>query len=102
ENINACLDRIDGLLLSGGADVDPRHFGESVLNESVEIDSTRDAVELPLIRAAVQREFPILAICRGIQSLNIALGGTLYQDIPAQIPSEIEHKQNAPRPEATH
>ncbi len=100
--INAYLDRLDGLLLSGGADVDPCRFGETVLNESVEIDSTRDAAELPLIRAAVERDVPILAICRGIQSLNIALGGTLYQDIPAQIPSEIEHKQKAPRPEATH
>jgi putative glutamine amidotransferase len=100
--LDAYLDRIDGLLLSGGADVDPCHFREPVLNESVEIDSVRDAVELPLIREAVDRDVPILAICRGIQSLNIALGGTLYQDIPAQIPSQIEHKQKVPRPEATH
>lgn len=98
----ALLDRLDGLLLSGGYDVCPAVFGEETLNESVEVDEARDATELPLIREAVHRQTPILAICRGIQSLNVALGGTLYQDLPVQAPSGIPHRQNAPRHAATH
>lgn len=100
--VDAILGRVDGVLLSGGADVDPARFGEQILNETVEVDPLRDSAELPLIERAVSRDMPILAICRGIQSLNIALGGSIYQDIPAQIPSNIEHKQTAPRHEASH
>ncbi len=100
--VDAVLDRLDGLLLSGGADVDPAHFGETVLNETVEVDPLRDAAELPIIERAVSRDMPILAICRGIQSLNIALGGSIYQDIPTQIPSDVVHRQTAARHEASH
>jgi putative glutamine amidotransferase len=89
-------------LLSGGYDCDPCLFGEEKLNESVEIDSRRDEWELPLVRAAVERGMPILAICRGIQSLNVALGGTLYQDLPAQMPTDIHHRQTEGRAVATH
>lgn len=96
------LECVDGLLLSGGLDIAPALFGEERLNETVEVDAPRDATELPLIRAAVERDLPVLAICRGIQSLNVALGGTLYQDIPAQIPSEVAHSQKEGRAVATH
>ena len=96
------LTRLDGLLLSGGDDVDPSAYGEEPLNDTVSPDALRDASEFPLIRAAVHGRMPILAICRGIQSLNVALGGTLYQDLPAQRPSRIAHRQSAARHVATH
>lgn len=99
---NVLLDRLDGLLLSGGYDCAPCLYGEETLNESVEIDERRDQWELPLIHAAVERGFPTLAICRGIQSLNVALGGTLIQDLPAQMPTEIRHRQMEARDVATH
>jgi putative glutamine amidotransferase len=96
------LARLDGLLLSGGLDVDPASFGEGPLNETVEVDGARDRTELPLIRAALARGLPILGICRGIQSLNVAMGGTLYQDLPAQLPGPVAHRQAAPRSAPTH
>lgn len=98
----ALLARVDGLLLSGGDDVGPDRFGEEILNDTVEVDHARDAAEIPLARTAVARDIPILGICRGIQTLAVALGGTLYQDIPAQVPEACIHRQTAPRPEATH
>jgi putative glutamine amidotransferase len=98
----AVLARLDGLLLSGGVDVNPSLFGEVKLNETVEIDSERDEAELPLIRAALERDLPVLAICRGIQALNVALGGTLYQDIPSQIDTSLRHSQAEARGLATH
>lgn len=96
------LDRLDGLLLSGGYDVAPGLFGEERLNDSVEIDGPRDEAEMPLIRAAVERDIPILAICRGVQILNVALGGTLIQDLPSQSDTRIRHRQECERHEATH
>jgi putative glutamine amidotransferase len=99
---NELLDRIDGLLLSGGYDCDPCLYGEARLNETVEVDLRRDEWELPLIRAAVKRGAPTMAICRGIQSLNVALGGTLYQDLHAQNAAGIEHRQTQGRDVTTH
>lgn len=76
------LDDIDALLLSGGKDIDPELFGERVVPDAhVEIDAPRDAAELSLARAALQSDCPILGICRGIQTLNVAAGGTLHQDL---------------------
>ena len=76
------LREVDALVLSGGVDVDPRHFGEGVVSAAnVEIDPRRDEVELPLIRAALARDVPVLGICRGIQMINVAAGGTLHQDL---------------------
>jgi putative glutamine amidotransferase len=96
------LNRLDGLLFSGGYDLCPGLYGEDVLNGTVEIDERRDRAEMPTLRAALSGNLPILAICRGVQTLNVALGGSLYQDIPTQRPSEICHRQEAPRREATH
>jgi putative glutamine amidotransferase len=89
--LRAYYERIDGLLLAGGGDVDPHHYGEEPLPQLGMVDPLRDAVELPLARWAMTDGKPILAICRGIQVLNVALGGTLYQDIPAQVESDIVH-----------
>lgn len=90
----------DGLLLSGGADIDPGYFGEPVLNESVRIDTQRDAFEFDLIRAFLKTGRPILAICRGFQILNVAMGGTLYQDLLQErglvhMDSRIRHEVTA-------
>jgi putative glutamine amidotransferase len=85
---------VDGLLLSGGVDVAPACFGEEPHPKLGSVDDDRDTTELPLIRDALAQDMPVFAICRGIQSLNIALGGTLYQDIPSQAPSAIHHQQS--------
>ena len=85
------LDLCDGLLLSGGADIDPVHYGE--INEGLcgSISPLRDAVELKLCRMAVDRDMPVLGICRGHQVLNVALGGTMYQDLKVQQGTTFEH-----------
>jgi putative glutamine amidotransferase len=86
------LDRCDGLLLTGGADVEPRRYGEPLRHDNLKFDPARDEYELALIDAALARDVPILAICRGIQALNVAAGGTLVQDIPSEIATPISHK----------
>ncbi len=75
------LDRFDGLLLIGGGDVDPNHYGEDPLPECYGIDTETDLFEMQLVRAAIHRGLPVLAICRGFQVLNVAMGGTLDQHI---------------------
>ena len=96
------LERLDGILLTGGRDVDPCHYGETPVNETVHVEPYRDAFELPLVRQAVERDLPTLAICRGAQVLNVALGGSLWQDLPAQQPDTLVHQQSAPRDALTH
>jgi putative glutamine amidotransferase len=85
------LDRLDGLLLSGGGDILPRRFGEARMARLRSVDAPRDEMELWLARQAVESDLPMLAICRGIQVLNVALGGTLYQDIASQLPRALRH-----------
>lgn len=96
------LERVDGLVFTGGRDVDPCHFGEPALNETVQPEPERDAFELPLAREAVARDVPLLAICRGVQVLNVALGGSLWQDLPAQRAGGLVHRQTASRDTVTH
>lgn len=91
------LDRIDGLLLSGGADVDPQLYGEDPHPKLGAISPERDCTELTLARKALERNFPIFGICRGHQVLAVAAGGTLWQDIPAQVTGAMKHAQDAPR-----
>src|SRR5215208_1368613 len=76
------LDGLDGVLLTGGPDVRPALYGADETHSTVEIDDERDAYELPLAKAAMERRMPLLAICRGVQVLNVAAGGTLIQDLP--------------------
>ncbi|MBN1179718.1 MAG: gamma-glutamyl-gamma-aminobutyrate hydrolase family protein [Anaerolineae bacterium] len=83
--------RLDGLLLSGGGDIDPAEYGEPGHPLAAGIDLERDRTELLLVRAALENGLPILAICRGIQVLNVALGGTLFVDIPTQVPDAVIH-----------
>lgn len=85
------LDRADGLLLAGGEDIAPALFGEEPHPRLGAVDADRDAAEMALARQALEMGMPLLAICRGIQALNVAAGGTLYQDIPSQVPGALKH-----------
>jgi len=89
--LRAVYHRLDGLLLSGGEDVHPAHYGEACHEKCGTITPDRDEMELPLTRWAIEDGKPLLAICRGIQVLNVALGGSLYQDIQAQAPGAGRH-----------
>lgn len=91
ELIALYTERMDGLLLSGGGDVDPVYYGQRPIAECDAPDRERDVMEMALTRAALAVELPILGICRGMQLLNIVRGGTLYQDLPAQRPETIKH-----------
>lgn len=93
---------LDGLLLSGGDDIDPSHFGEPPHPDLGAVDPDRDLLELALIREARRDGMPILAICRGIQVLNVAFGGSLIQDLRAQRPDAIQHSQKGPRWRLSH
>lgn len=105
EVIARYLGVVDGLLLSGGVDVHPNHYGHDPHEHLGDVDEDRDTTEMPLIRAALEQDVPIFAICRGIQALNVAMGGTLYQDLPSELASDIIHaqdKHDLPRHETCH
>lgn len=85
------LNLIDGLILTGGCDINPGRYGEINQGLSVDISDERDHMELYLLRGAIQRKMPVLGICRGMQLINIHLEGTLYQDMMAQHHTEIDH-----------
>ena len=89
---------LDGLLLSGGGDVDPTLYGEESEPWMGQVDAERDFSELGLVRKWLVSERPLLAICRGHQVLNVAVGGTLYQDIAAHIPDALDHTYVPVRP----
>jgi gamma-glutamyl-gamma-aminobutyrate hydrolase PuuD len=91
------LDHVRGLVLTGGEDVDPARYHAAPHPKLGATDAARDAMEVALIARAHERGLPILAICRGIQILNVALGGTLYQDLPSERPSAIHHAGPAAR-----
>ncbi len=95
---------LDGLLLAGGGDVEPWRYQRPQVAAITYVHVERDETELPLTRWAVADDLPVLAICRGIQVLNVALGGTLIQDIPSQVPGALIHQPGpkAPRPRPQH
>lgn len=98
------IENCDGLMITGGPDVDAAYYGENNMPYNGELSPYRDFMELELIKKAVLQNKPILGICRGMQVLNVAMGGTLYQDIHAQIKNKqlIKHSQSAPRWYTTH
>jgi putative glutamine amidotransferase len=98
----ALWQRLDGLVLTGGGDIDPARFGEARHPAVDDVSPARDELELGLTRRAIADDVPLFAICRGMQVLNVALGGTLVQDIPSEWPNALVHTQKAPRHEATH
>lgn len=85
------FNRLDGVLLSGGGDMDPACYGEAPHPSVYDISPERDRAEMHLARWAVEREKPVMSICRGMQVFNVALGGTLLQDIPSQAPGSLTH-----------
>lgn len=91
ESRHQILEVIDGLLLPGGVDIAPTHFGEEPHPQLGPVDSERDTLELPLARSALQSGLPLLGICRGIQVMAVAGGGTLYQDLSAQLGEVLDH-----------
>jgi putative glutamine amidotransferase len=102
ELAESLLDRVDGLCMSGGPDLDPRAYGESRHESTGPVESELDDFELALARAADARSMPILAICRGMQVLNVARGGSLHQHLPDISAGEINHRQSEPGSETTH
>ena len=103
ELAQAYLDMIDGLVLTGGAfDVDPALFGAADRHPTVTLKADRTRFELAMVKGAVARNIPILGICGGQQLLNVALGGTLIQHIPDEVPDAMAHEQPNPRTEPGH
>lgn len=104
EDIARLAGQYDGYLLTGGADVNPRAYGEPVLTHCGELQPIRDAFELAIVPLLVALDKPLLAICRGVQALNVAMGGSLYQDIDALHPRtlRLQHSQQAAHEQATH
>jgi putative glutamine amidotransferase len=97
------LHSLDGLLLSGGSDLDPGYYGEVPVPELGITLPERDAFEMALVGHALRRGMPVFGICRGMQVLNVALGGTLYQDLPSQWERDVlKHRQDTPKWQPTH
>lgn len=101
-SLESILGTVRGLLLSGGPDIHPRNYGEEPTAGLGDVDDTLDRMELAAARLAFENDIPVLGICRGIQVLNVALGGTLYQDIPSQVPESICHTPKTDKAVATH
>jgi putative glutamine amidotransferase len=93
----AVVEHVHGLVLTGGEDVDPSRYKAPRHPTVDDANPARDAVEIALIEAAQARGLPLLGICRGIQILNVALGGTLYQDLPSERPTAIDHTDEGAR-----
>jgi putative glutamine amidotransferase len=100
--VELLAERLDGLVLAGGVDIDPLEYGQPPHSGLGTVDKDRDALELELARFAASKGLPTLGICRGAQVVNVALGGTLYQDIPSQMNKDIAHKQSEPRHRVSH
>lgn len=91
-----------GLVITGGQDVDPARYGQEMLPVCGKLDPELDAMEAWLLDWALERDVPVLAVCRGIQMLNVHLGGTLYQDLPTQRPDGLNHSQEPPYDQPVH
>ena len=96
------LDGVDGLLLTGGGDIDPKHYGQPPSSHVELAEPGRDEFEIAISRSALERDLPILAICRGLQVLNVAAGGTLLQHVPAAVGDAIAHSIDEPKNEIAH
>ena len=102
EAVDRFIDVCDGFLFTGGVDVEPRKYGEETHPKCGTIRLFRDDLELRVAERVLKTNKPIMGICRGIQLLNVALGGKLYQDIPSEIPSDIQHAQSEPKTSPSH
>jgi putative glutamine amidotransferase len=102
DNPAGLLDRVRGVLLTGGGDIDPRLYGEEPDATFDPAEVRRDGFEIDLVLRAIERDLPVLGICRGAQVLNVACGGTLVQDIPTSVPRALGHRQATPRDGHAH
>ncbi len=91
DTLREIYSRLDGVFLTGGVDVDPKNYGEQRAEYCGKTDPARDAVEIQLIQWAKEDQKPLFAVCRGIQIVNVALGGSLYQDVTKQVPTALRH-----------
>ena len=98
EYVNLC----DGFLFTGGADIDPLYYGEEAIPECGDLQPYRDSLEFLIFGEALRLGKPIMAICRGAELVNVAMGGTLYQDIPAEFRTDIKHRQAEPKFSHSH
>lgn len=96
EDLQQIAEQFDGFLFAGGPDLDPAFYGQEKMAQCGAVCLERDSMEMKLFQKALELDKPILGVCRGLQLINVALGGTLYQDIPAQIPSNVEHRVTQP------
>lgn len=102
ETYDRFIELCDGFMFTGGCDIHPARYGEETLPECGNIQDHRDVIELAFFEKAIQTDKPIIAICRGLQLINVGLGGTLYQDIPSQVNTDLVHSQNEGRFEPSH
>jgi putative glutamine amidotransferase len=102
ESPRALLAELDGVLLTGGGDVDPAFYGEPRRPEVYDAEPGRDEFEIDLARRAMDADLPVLAICRGAQVLNVAAGGTLVQDIPTLLATDLAHSVDVPKDGVAH
>jgi putative glutamine amidotransferase len=102
ESPRALIETLDGVLLTGGGDVDPVLYGEERHPTVEDAEPGRDEFELDLARRAMEADMPLLAICRGAQVLNVAAGGTLVQDIPSAVATELPHSLKSPKDGIAH
>jgi putative glutamine amidotransferase len=105
QDVGEVLGPVDGLLLTGGGDINPLLFGEEPHPKLGSVLTQRDVSEIALTKAALQKKIPIFGVCRGLQILNVAFGGTIYQDLYSQAPNRdhlLKHAQKSPRDETSH
>lgn len=102
EELEALAKGFDGLLLCGGDDLNPALYGEAEHEKLGPYEDRRDRQERLLFEAACRLGMPVFGVCRGLQLINVCLGGTLYQDLPSQKPSEVEHHMDEPYDRAEH
>jgi putative glutamine amidotransferase len=103
EGIRDVLSRLDGVIISGGGDIAPSYFEEQPHEKLGSVDPLRDNLDGTMTTAALERgDLPVLGICRGIQSINVFCGGTLYQDLSQREDTTLQHRQQAPREHASH
>ena len=102
DDIKEIIDYCDGVFFTGGADVDPKHYGEEKSERCGDVQKYRDALEIAACRAAVKAGKAVLGICRGAQLVNVALGGSLYQDLPSELGGKVAHVQTEPKNDFSH
>lgn len=102
DSLETLWSRLDALVLTGGGDIDPARYGEASHATVADVSEARDELELTLTRRAVEDGLPVLGICRGVQVINVALGGSLHQDIATDVPGALPHSQKEARHQPTH